>query len=226
VIGFIYEFKGKPEDIVLIPGWGFDHRVFSGCGPDFNVLSASCINPVDFADRLNAQLSRVDSAVIAGWSMGAAFAADFAVRFPHKVKKLVLVSAKETYQKKEIGLMKELLRKDKRTYLELFYRKCLRGQTRPEAEWFNSCLKESLIVNSDTNLLLEQLDHLSGNSFPKDAIAAAGFDIAFVHGKNDAIIPASAGRRLAKECANAPFIVIDAAGHMPFLGRDFQEVLR
>ena len=82
--------RGFKDNLVLIPGWATDWRIFDGLDLNYNYISLTEFSPSNFVGGLSQYLENnsIDKVSMFGWSMGAFLAADFTVRNQNKIKEL------------------------------------------------------------------------------------------------------------------------------------------
>lgn len=202
--------------LIFLPGWGFDGRVV-GLSPS----PIDCLVPTDFLDPaslvedLLAFLDRegLDKIRLAGWSMGAHLALDFARSHPERVDSLFLFSMREKWPESEIAAIRQDLEADSAAFLKSFYRKCFVGD-RAGYAGFCEKLQESYLRELDLELLHRGLDYLG--AWQAD-LAVGVADVHLWHGSRDIIAPVD-------EMANVPGATVEIfekEGHSLFLSPEF-----
>ena len=75
--------RGYKENLVLVPGWATDWRIFDGLDLNYNYISLIEFSPLNFTDGLSQYLENksINKVSMLGWSMGAFLAADFTVKY-------------------------------------------------------------------------------------------------------------------------------------------------
>ena len=133
--------RGKDRNIVLLPGWASDYRVFKVLDINFNYLLPINFYPDSFEESLLDYVkdSNLKNISLLGWSMGGFIAAGLAGKYPNLVDELILVSIRKKYPDKNITQIKKLLKRNKRAYIKSFYKQCF--YTKENFSWF----KENLL---------------------------------------------------------------------------------
>ncbi len=216
--------RGFKDTLALIPGWAADHRIFEPLELDYNYLL-----PVDFraSDLKESLVKFMDGAGIKnisllGWSMGGFLAADLAAEKPELVNELILVSIRRKYEPKALEKIKELLKKNKRAYLYSFYLECFSCGDKKPFNWFKKSLLRDYVNSMELEGLLDGLDYLSQARIECGALKDLR-KVRIFHGEEDAIAPFSQAREVKDGFAQARFVGIEGAGHIPFLNSDFRE---
>ena len=207
----------------MLPGWGFDVRIFELLDLDFNYLLPQRIDTVRFNAALISWLKRegMKEVSLFGWSMGGFLALDFLKEYGEVVTEVFLVSMRARFPKEQVDTQKALLMEDHVFYLSQFYRNCFMGQKRA-FKWFKENLLSSYIKIFDLHFLLRGLDYLARQALRPSVLNK--YPIRLVHGKKDRIAPfAEISESMAE--ASFPFIVFDKSGHLPFLEPHFKEKL-
>jgi pimeloyl-[acyl-carrier protein] methyl ester esterase len=192
----------------------------------------SAISPYrleSLADALAPQLP--DHALLAGWSLGGLVALSIALRWPEKLRGLVLIGATpcfvtrpgwphavapEVFAEFSQSLAQDYadtLRRflalqaqgsdSVRTVLKLL-RERLLAQPRPQ----DAVLEAGLAILQDTDL--------------RGGLADLALPLTLVHGAGDKLAPLTAARWLAQQVQGARLHEIDGAGHAPFLSHPGQ----
>ena len=160
----IYQNNLFKEDLVLLPGWATDIRVFhplflkkfqyNFIFPDLEDLS----HPNFLVDKIF-KFSEGKEINCLGWSMGSFLIMDFILKYGNqkKIKKVFLYGIRESYDKSELKKIRFYLKKNKSGYLREFYREAGLGH---------------LLINEYCNLfdekfLLSGLQYLEEANFPK-----------------------------------------------------------
>lgn len=221
---FRYIDRGKLQLAVLLPGWATDHHVFNRLNIDYNYLILNSLNIKTFEQDLLQNL-KWGGATLVGWSLGAAIGMDFMVKYPELIKKGVFLCVKEKYPAKDIEKMRKLILKDKSSYLDHFYKKCLSGQSTFDMIWFNTYLKKYYVKYLQVNDLIEHLEYLSSWSLPVDALYKNKEKILFVYGNNDAIVSSKDYNGLKSIFGASSFLEIEDQGHMPFLSNSLKDMI-
>lgn len=233
--------SGKPL-LILLHGWGTNAQVWAGVrgelSTDFEVrtpelpghgsarLSAGTLGEV--ALSLARQVER--PAYWLGWSLGAMLVMQIALLLPRKVRALLLVSATPVFkqaddwqlamQQDEFDSFDKGFRKDARRALKRFMALQTRGDTHAQ-----SVLRQlRTILDKEGQGYPESigwgLDLLRSTDL-REQLPGIEQAVHVIHGANDQVIPADAGRYLA-EATGADISVWDETGHAPFLSRPDQ----
>lgn len=218
--------RGFKDYLLLIPGWAADYRIFEKLDLKFNYLVPVAFSTTDFKERLLESIHKnsLDKVSIFAWSMGAFLAADFISEYPEKAGRHVFfVSAKRQYDAEAINAIKEYLKKNRRGYLYKFYDECFSGGEKESFSEFKRRLLKSYISTMTSEALLEGLGYLSGASFMlRDSLKS---NVIFIHGACDRIAPIDEALQLKSGLPQSEFIVIEKAGHLPFLSHDFNSII-
>ncbi len=214
---------GSAPAAVLLPGWATDSRVFDGLFPDVAVVRVSGpLRPEGFPDRLAAFLDAAAAGpvTVAGWSLGGFLAAEFAIRHPERVRRLVLAGVRRRYPEGDVEAVRARLLRDRRACLADFYTQCFFPSRMAACRSFRAGLQEEYLREMDDAALLEGLSYLAGTEFPSQALAS--FPATIVHGGKDAVAPPSEAEALAREAAGASFLLLPDAPHAVYLDRRFR----
>lgn len=220
---FQYLNRGHDEVLVLIPGWGFDARIFEPLNLAFNYLLPEINDLKRFsADLMSALIeNRIKKVSLFGWSMGGFLAVNFLEEYGREfVQEIFLVSMRKSYPKKEIDSQIALLIKDRRLYLSRFYRNCFMGQKRTFA-WFKERMFSSYIEMFDLEFLLNGLYYLMQQRLKTAALKEN--PVRIIHGEQDRIAPYSEIVEIAEDISFPGIITFKKSGHLPFLEPDFKE---
>ena len=220
---FQYLNRGHAEVLVLIPGWGFDARIFEPLDLDFNYLLPE-INDLErfSADLMSALVEKhIKKISLFGWSIGGFLAVNFLEEYGREfVHEIFLVSMRKSYPKKEIDSQIGLLIKDRRLYLNQFYRNCFMGQ-KNDLAWFKEHLFSSYIEMFDLEFLLKGLDYLMQQKLKTSALKES--PVRIIHGAKDRIAPCSEIVEMAENISFPGIVIFEKSGHLPFLEPDFKE---
>ncbi|MFA5104569.1 MAG: alpha/beta hydrolase [Candidatus Margulisiibacteriota bacterium] len=213
---FKYINRHHKKDIVLLPGWATDHRIFDKLDIEYNYIVPADFDPFSFSDPLIGFLQNncFKKISLFGWSMGGFAAADFAVKNPYLIDELILVGVKEKYQRDGVEKVKELLLENKKAYLYKFYRDCFSLKDKETLSWFKEKLMADYLDLFENEKLLKWLDYLLAT--PLDLEALSKMKVKFVYGAADKIVPAAEVMSLKKKMPSAEFIFKENKGHLAF----------
>jgi len=221
---FKYIDRGKEDQIVLIPGWGSDYRIFDSLDLNFNYLIPLNFSFLDFEQRLFEAVKDKGMSKISllGWSLGSFLAAEFSAKYPQIVDKLILVGIRRKYPAEQIDEIKSLLLRSKKGYLLRFYSQCFYDQE-ARLKLKNGLMKDYL-EDFDLNFLLEGLDYLKAATIDFESLKVVK-QIKIIQGKEDKIAPLAEVKDIKNDLPQAEFISIKEAGHAVFLEKDIAEYL-
>jgi malonyl-ACP O-methyltransferase BioC len=201
---------GNRPPIVFIPGWGFDGRILGLHRPPLPWHSPeSFLDPAVFDEELLAFLDRegLEQVRLAGWSMGAHLALDFARAHPERVAELLLLAMRHARPAAEIEAIRQELAGDPQGFLAAFYRKCFLGD-RAHYRTFRETLESDYLREPPLAVLHRGLDYLA-----RARTLPAPVKTRLVHGRRDIIVPLAERAELPA----AELEIVEHAGHLVFL---------
>ncbi len=204
------------KDLVLLPGWGFDSRVWQPLtrllDQDFRIHSASDDLP--------------DGAVVCGWSLGAQTAMQMALAQPGRIVRLVLigatprfVQAKDWPHAQPAALLEGFataVAADPRAALRRFAALLNQGDT--QARRLTRELSSVLATEASATALAAGLQALRDTDLRAD-IGQIRQPVLLLHGAHDALMPLAAAEWLAKHLPDTRLEVFPDAAHAPFLAQ-------
>jgi len=207
----------REECPVFLPGWGFDGRVtLLPDSPRPWLTTTASLPPEQTIAELVAYLDRnkIHSVILAGWSLGAYLALDFALAGPGLAKALYLLSARKSWPPEEINGIRADLHADPIAFMQSFYRKCFLGY-RDNYRKFTAQFEPSYLDTLDLKVLDDGLDFLENYQLEEKLarLADTGLPVYLLHGGQDIIAPAAE----AVACQPAASRIIKTAGHPLFL---------
>jgi len=208
--------------VVLLPGWATDSRVFGNLFSDVAAVRVlGALRTEGFADRLAAFLDDVAAGpvTIVGWSLGGFLAAEFAVKHPSRVRRLILTGVRKRYLPSEVEPIRLALLRDRRMCLSDFYTHCFFPSRMKECRLFRSGLQEKYIQKMDEEALLSGLEYLERTDFPAGSLPSCPVKI--IHGEKDVVAPVTEARELACAIDAATFCLLPGAPHAAFLDSGF-----
>ena len=214
--------NGVREHLVIVPGWGFDGRVFAGLDWPYEWQVAdgdSILSPTDRVEQIVGGL-KSEKVSLLGWSMGGFAACEFAGRRPELVDEVVLVGMRRKYDQGELADMRRGLEKNRAACLKRFYRRCFAKEEMGRYQWFKGTLLEHYLETLSAERLVGELDWLGQAEMRPDDLGQIE-TIRFVHGSDDAIAPIEEVRELVDCMPQAQLIAFEQTGHLPFLRDDF-----
>jgi len=247
--------RGRGSDIVLLHGWAMHggiwpesllHRLeksfrlhiidLPGHGRSEALANGFSINNVTAVLHHYAQSKLNAAAVWLGWSLGGMLAANMASLHPAWVRKLVLVSSSlrfcktdnwpEAMDARVLELFATQLRKDYRTTLSRFLALQFKGDAHAREGLRD--LRKQLFARGEPDK--ESLAAGLGILLNDDLRWQAGEisqPVQLIGGEYDSLTPAGALARIAAQFTQAQTVIINGAGHAPFIShaQDFEQQL-
>ncbi len=213
---------GGDPSVVLLPGWATDGRIFEGVLPGVPAVTTGPLRPEGFAARLAAFLDRAvhRPVTLVGWSLGGFLAAEFARRYPDRVRRVVLVGIRRMYPGADMAAVLRSLSADPRGCLSGFYARCFYPSQIPAYRRFRAGLQAAFLREMNAGALREGLSYLAGARLSGGTLPAC--PVAIVHGEDDVIAPFAEAEAVARECGNATFHPLPGAAHAAFLADGFR----
>ncbi len=212
--------------LVIVPGWAFDYRVFSGLDLPYNYYIFDGPSLSSLAEDVEELTGRLGTAKVSflGWSRGAFAVCDIARRTPEWVDELFLVGVRRRYDREDLEHLQKSVRKNKAACLKGFYRQCFSRDEMEQYQWFKRTLLKDYLETISIDQLTEDLSWLGqAEIHPQDLRDIE--EVTFVHGAADAIAPLEQAADLANALPQARLVTLERAGHIPFLHRDFKRRL-
>ena len=221
--GFEYIDRGKKDTLVLIPGWALDYRVFGNLDLNFNYILSKNFSFFNFKKELFdfLEYKKIKKVSLFGFSLGGFLSVDFALSYPERIKKLILVSIRKKYNKDDLEEIEAALGKNKRAFLYKFYRNLF---------YYNLNflryreLFRYYIDNLSLESLMDGLSYLKIAEFSIEPLRKLN-NIKFIHGKNDKIAPILEVISIKESLRNAELIVFENTGHLVFLEKNIDNTL-
>lgn len=216
--------RGFKDNIVLIPGWATDHRIFLNLNLDYNYLLPIQSYPFDFEKRLLKHLDKIsiDKVSLFGWSLGAFLATEFALKNSQRVSELILLSMRKGYHSQELKEVELKLKRNKEAYLHRFYLECFSSYDKEGLGWFRENLLKRYISEMKLEDLLCGLDYLSNAKLRPEFLASVE-KLRIFHGRKDKIAPLKEAIEIKSRLPYAKFTCFFNLGHVTFLNSEFTE---
>ena len=216
--------EGDPS-MVLLPGWATDGRIFDGVFPGVTAVTTGPIRPEGFPQRLAAFLDRTarGPVTIVGWSLGGFLAAEFARKYPARVRRVVLVGIRREYPEGDVGAVLRSLSADPDGCLSGFYAQCFHPSQKDAYRRFRAGLQAAYLREMDGGALREGLSYLATARLSGETLPAC--PVAIVHGEKDVVAPLAEAESVAREGGNATFHTLQGAAHAAFLADGFRALI-
>ena len=205
------------RDLLLIPGWGFDERVWQ---PVVEHLASEF--------RIGFDVDAMpENAIVCGWSLGAMRALELAPRRPDAVSRLVLVGATPRFvqaahwpEAQPPRLLEDFaaaVAADPLATLRRFAALMNQGDihARKLTRRMNALFAERIPTAESLAAGLAALRDIDLHA----SVPAIRQPTLMVHGEHDPLMPLAAGRWLAEHLPNARIEVFEGAAHAPFLSQ-------
>ncbi len=221
--------------LMLLHGWGAHAGVWSEVIGRMD-LGHTVIAPDYPADRtvagsINEVLDRLaglvpEACVVAGWSLGGQLALQLGLRYPRRIRKLILVSTTPRF----VAAPDWTCGMDKAVFSEFAdalpanpgqaLRRFLLLQTQGDAQARTVVRKLEILLSArpdpDEPALLQTLDWLRDTDL-RAVLPEVAQPALVMHGDCDGITPLSAGEYLAAQLADARLECMAGAAHVPFV---------
>lgn len=209
--------------LVWISGWAYDPSIWAPLfAPLGGAWSVDVLDPLDLlADttRVDQVLDNDAPAVLGGWSLGAMLALEWACLNPAPPIPLMLVSATCAFRARpgadygmpraRLRALRLALKRDRAAALASFY-------ALTEASAAAAPLPCVSHTNRSTEALLAGLDYLE-HADVREHVRNLRAPITLLHGEDDALIPAEAGRDVKRHAPQAEIVLVPRAAHnVPF----------
>lgn len=222
---FKFTDRGLTQNIIFIPGWATDYRIFTPLLADerlnYNFIVPLNLNPFSFKRDLAGFLQRESISKISlfGWSMGAFLAVEFALINTDMIEGLTLVSMQTKFESGGLQEIKQKILKNKRAYLIQFYKDCFSNNDKDALTWFKGNLMKDYLDHLRQEDLISGLDYLLQAELNYGVLKPFK-KIKVFHGLGDKISPIRNIEDIKEKLPQAKFI-FTPSGHIPFLSRGF-----
>ncbi len=193
-----------------------------GCGmTDRDVADLTFERRVADLEELVAAVSPSEPFVLLGISQGASVAVAFAVRHPEMVSRLVIYggyatgwsSRADPLEVRQYRALVELIRlgwgKDNPAFVQAFTTRFVPDGTPEQLAWFNELCRKSTSPEMAAELLESRGPVDVAPLLPQVRVPTL-----VLHGRDDAVIPISEGRKIATEIPDARFVELDSRNHI------------
>ena len=210
--------------MVILPGWAFDFQVLPLEMLRYNIIAPRSPLCGDVSVSLSGFLKkrRTDKVDLLGWSLGGISALRFAISDEQIVNRLILVSVRNSYPEEIISDMTGRVQDNRRRALNRFYLAAFHGQ-RDDIKEFKKEHLERLIAFWPADKLIIGLKYLFER--PVLPLNFEKTSVKVIHGMEDKIAPLNSMSAVTSSRGFERFI-IKKAGHLPFLRKDFHEILK
>ena len=212
-----YKDRGYNRTLLLVPGWGFDERVFERLSLSYNYLLYTSSDMAGLEDAVLA--GGYGTLDMLGWSQGGVALAGLAAKHPDLVTQLILVGVRPAYPTDTLDEIRGLLARSTATYLKCFYKACL---DKADLLWFKQTLLKEYLAKFTLDNLTAGLDWLAQIRLDVAAIQRLA-SVTLVHGAQDQVAPVQEARALATLLPGARHCEVPEAGHAVFLHPAFSE---
>jgi pimeloyl-ACP methyl ester carboxylesterase len=233
-----YQEAGSGPDVILLHGLGADRSAWSATVPalaakyhvfvpdqvgfgqsDKPAMDYRVGTLVDFLDAFCKKVG-IAKATLVGNSLGGWVSMDFALAHPDKVSRLVLVDS-AGYSSRRTGgppLTREMLQAlnpstvagEKQLMALVFYNKAFASDQFAE-QAFTAHLRKNdgYTIDRFIDSIVRAEDVVDGR------LGAIKAPTLVVWGREDALVPLSAGKALAEDIPGAQTVILDSCGHVP-----------
>jgi pimeloyl-[acyl-carrier protein] methyl ester esterase len=226
---------------VLLHGWGMTPAVFDALADALRssyvvhamALPGYCAAPSAFPYSIEKLAESIaarapERCCVAGWSLGAQVALEWARSQPRQVEALALLAATPSFVQRagwshavEPAVFEnfaENLERDRDATLARFASLQAHGDAamKATATRLRACVGRPAEIETDT--LRQGLGVLLDADL-RASLRAVGQETLVVHGESDRLVPLAAGEYLAREMPHARLSTIPGASHAPFVSR-------
>jgi pimeloyl-ACP methyl ester carboxylesterase len=224
---------GQTETVILLHGMGGDatnwaqtikplaakYRVFALDQIGFGLSEKPSLNYrimtfVDFLNQFYKEL-KIEKTSLVGNSLGGWIAATFALTYPEKVERLVLVDSsgfKNLFDRMNYNVIDASSSAETRRLFSLLFYDDRKFVSDAAVERFFA----KKIANGDSNTIQRLLASFArGEDMLDNRLAAVKQPTLIIWGREDELIPLEHGERLKKEIKGSQLFIIDKCGHVP-----------
>jgi len=169
----------------------------------------------DFLDKFLSEI-KIEKATLIGNSLGGWVAADFALKYPNKVEKIVLADSAgikpSNVNLNQIYALNYSTREEVRTLVKLvFYNQTIFGSDAfiEESMRVRVAAGDGYTINSLIDSIKRDEDFLNGR------LGGIKQPTLIIWGRQDGILPLADGERFDREIPNSTLVVFDGCGHVP-----------
>jgi pimeloyl-ACP methyl ester esterase len=249
-----YNEAGSGRPIIFLHGWAMSGRVWhfqeslSDCGRliflDQRGHGRSSTGPSyllkDFAEDLTSLFDslQLQDAVLVGWSMGVQVALEAFPALRSSVSGLVLVGGTPRFTTAEgypcgqapveVKGMGVRLRRDYQKTMGEFFRGMFAEGEMDKAQYQRIVHEVVMSGQSPDHAAAAEALKILSVADQREQLAQVDRPVLLVHGKHDAIVPASASEYMAQRLPMATLKIMEGCGHAPFMTRpeEFNHLLR
>lgn len=216
MINFKYQNRGFEQNLVLLPGWATDNRIFKYVNLPYNYVLPEKFDIYGFESGILSFLEKNNFEKISmlGYSLGGFVAAEFAGKYPEKINSLFLIGIRKQYDAAQIRVIKKYINKNKKLYLRNFYKSCFSNEK--SFRKYDGLLFSDYCENLSKEELLIGLDYLAAARLNPEMLCDIP-KIKIIHGALDKIAPIDETEQIVDDLLNAEFMKIPDCGHMVFL---------
>lgn len=222
---FRYKDNGFSRVLALLPGWGFDYRIFENIGLEYNFIYYKTIDIERDAREFSSFIrssAKGQKITFLAWSMGAFILNEMLRSEKFDVDKIFLLSAPMSFETAVIDQIIGGLKTDFKNEMLKFYRKVFMGDRGLYAV-FTAQLQDKYLKFSKTRLLRE-IEFLRQAELTPEAFNS--YALHFIYAQKDVIVPA-ADALLAYNKIKGPASALSSVQntHAPFLYREIIDEL-
>lgn len=233
------EVRGEGPPLVLLHGWAMHSGVFDALAawlaPHFTLHlvdlpghghNRESLVPLALDAVVQAIAAQVPRALWAGWSLGGLFALQAAATRPEAVAGLAMLCASPRFVRGDdwpLGMSPEIfrgfalgLRSDYRATLDRFI--ALEAFGSDDARHEMRTLRNEVFARGEpaAHVLADGLSLLEGTDL-RDALPGVSMPTLWLAGRRDRLVDPRAMQAAASQVADARVVVVEHAGHAPFL---------
>ncbi|MDH5833326.1 pimeloyl-ACP methyl ester esterase BioH [Luteimonas kalidii] len=231
--------RGAGPDLVLLHGWAMHSGVFEALAQQLEARwtlhlvdlpghghGRDSALPLALEPVVEALVARVPHALWAGWSLGGLFALHAAATRPHAVAGLAMLCASPRFVRGEdwrLGMSPEIfrgfalgLRSDWRATLDRFI--ALEAFGSDDARHEMRVLREEVFARGQpaAHVLADGLELLETTDL-RPVLPTLAMPTLWLAGRRDRLVDPRAMREAAAQVPRAEVVVVEHAGHAPFL---------